>query len=62
MTAKHPRGVLAEDLQGAPVVVGPVYTDKGLEAVRKLIEAHPGWTVHGTARLISKAQLEWGDR
>ena len=53
------RVVVAEDRQGSAVVVGPVYTDKGIAELRRLIEAQPGWTVTGEARLVSKAELEW---
>jgi hypothetical protein len=53
------RVVLAEDRHGSAVVAGPVYTDKGIAELRTLIEAQPGWTVTGEARLVSKAQLEW---
>jgi hypothetical protein len=59
-SGKRARVVLAEDQQGAPVVVGPVYTDKGVEELRALVESRPGWVVTGTARILSKAQLEWG--
>ena len=65
MTGRGPgakRVVLAADGQGTPVVVGPVYTDKGVDELRQMIEARPGWTVEGTAPLISKAALEWETR
>lgn len=52
------RGVLAEDRSGLPVLVGPVYSEKGVTAVRTLIKALPGWTVVGTSRIVSKAHLD----
>jgi hypothetical protein len=48
------RVVIAEDHQGTCVIVGPVYTDNGAGQLREIIEARPGWTILGTARLISK--------
>ncbi len=58
MSSSTKRVLLAENLRGVPVVVGPVFTDKGLDELRALVEKH-GWTVTGSARLVSKAQLEW---
>ena len=58
MTAGR-RVVIAEDRDGGLVVVGPVYTDKGVQELRELIGRQPGWTVTGTARQLTKAQLEW---
>jgi hypothetical protein len=56
---RHQRVVIAEDRDAAVVVVGPVYTDRGVRELRDLVGRQPGWTVTGTARQLSKAQLEW---
>lgn len=51
------RGVLAEDRAGRPVLVGPVYSAKGVAELRALIGSHPGWAVLGPVRIVSKAHL-----
>ena len=58
MTAGR-RVVIAEDRDGAVVVIGPAYTDRSVQDLRELIGRQPGWTVTGTARQLSNAQLEW---
>lgn len=52
------RGVLAEDRSGRPVVVGPVYSDKGVAAIRAAIEALPLWVPVGEVRMVTKAHFE----
>ena len=58
-SATGKRVVLAEDLQGSTVVVGPVFTDKGIAEVEQMISAKVGWSVTSPARIVSKAQVEW---
>jgi len=53
------RGILAENWRGDPVVIGPIYTDKGAREIETAIGNYIGWTVAGPVRMITKAQLPW---
>lgn len=50
------RVVLAEDDSGAQLAIGPVYTDRSLDQLRREIAGH-GWTVTGTCPHYSRADL-----
>lgn len=50
--------VLADTPDGA-VVIGPVFKQETVDALRELVEAR-GWENLGTARVLSKADFEGG--
>ena len=50
------RVVLATDDQGTSMTIGPVFTDQSLDKLRVKIDDY-GWSVQGTARLISVARF-----
>jgi hypothetical protein len=52
------RGVLAHDRSGLPVVVGPVYSDKGTAGIADVISHLPAWTIAGTVRMVTRAHLD----
>lgn len=54
MTTK--RVVLAEDDQGEPVSIGPVYSDESADRLRLTVDGY-GWTVRGVVPLLSVAQF-----
>ncbi len=48
--------LLAEDNRGDLTALGPVFTDAGVQALRKLAEAR-GWAIRAPAPLVSKAEF-----
>jgi len=50
------RVVLAEDDQGNQLAIGPVYTDRSLDELRREIDGY-GWTVTGTCPHYSRADF-----
>jgi hypothetical protein len=54
-----PHVILAYDARGNGVAIGPIRTQKRLDAVRAEVKAKPGWTYDDTLRLVSGADLKW---